>query len=74
MYEQFEYIFLLLQGEIYVISHQIKSNHIVLRKNEVNTYGAPVFAPEHSATVLAAKMCSNSKEHSTYFRFLLFLH
>ncbi len=37
-------------------SHQIKSDHRVLRKNKVDTYGAPVFAPEYRATGLAAKM------------------
>jgi hypothetical protein len=41
-------------------NHKIKTNHRVLRKNEVDTYGPPVFAPDHSATVLAAKMCTNS--------------
>jgi hypothetical protein len=45
-------------------SHLIKSNHRVLKKNEVDTYGATVFAPDYSATVLAAKMCSNFNEHS----------
>ncbi len=29
-------------------------------KNEVDNNGAPVFAPDYSATVLAAKMCTNS--------------
>jgi hypothetical protein len=42
--------------------HQIKLNHRVLRKNEVYTYEAPVFAPDYSATVIAAKMCPNSNE------------
>jgi hypothetical protein len=51
-------------------SHQIKSNHRVLRKNEVDTCGAPVFAPDYSTTVLAAKMCTNSTEHSMYNIFL----
>jgi hypothetical protein len=41
----------------------------VLMKNEVlDTYGAPVFAPDYSTTVLAIKMCTNSNEHSTYSR------
>ncbi len=48
-------------------SYQIKSNHRVLRKNEVDTYGAPVFVPDYSTTVLAANMCANSNEHSMYF-------
>ncbi len=29
-----------------------------------------VFAPDYSATVLAAKMCNNSNEHSMYIRFM----
>ncbi len=32
----------------------------VLRKNKVDTYKALVFAPDYSATVLAAKICTNS--------------
>jgi len=28
------------------------------------------FAPDYSATVLAAEMCTNSHEHSMYIRFL----
>jgi hypothetical protein len=41
-----------------------------LRKNEEDTYGAPVFAPDYSATTLEAKMCTKSNEHSKCFRFL----
>jgi hypothetical protein len=37
-------------------THEVKSNHRIPRKNYVDTYGAPVFAPEYSATGLAAKM------------------
>jgi hypothetical protein len=37
---------LLFYGENYDKSHQIKSNYKVLRKNEVDMYGAPVFAPD----------------------------
>ncbi len=51
-------------------NHYIKSNHRVLRKKEVDTYGPPVFAPDYSATGLAAKMCTNSNEHSMYNKFL----
>ncbi len=29
-------------------------------KNEIDTYGASVFAPDNSAIVLAARMCINS--------------
>ena len=32
-------------------------------KNEVDTYEAPAFAPDHSATVLATKLCTNSNDH-----------
>ncbi len=42
-------------------NHYIKSNHRILRKNEVYTYGTQVFAPDYSATGLAAKMCTNSQ-------------
>jgi len=38
-------------------------------KNEVDTYGAPVFAPDYSATVLVAKMCTNANEHSMYIAY-----
>ncbi len=34
-------------------SHLIKSAHRVLRKDEVDTYRAPVFASDYSATVFA---------------------
>ncbi len=54
-------------------SHQIKSNHRVLSKNEVYSNGLPVFAPDYMPTVLAAKMCSNSNEHSMNIRFLWLL-
>jgi hypothetical protein len=46
-----------------IVYHQIKSNHRVLRKKYVETYGASVFAPDYSATVLAVQMCTNSIEH-----------
>ncbi len=48
-------------------SHLLKSNHRVLRKNTVDTYG---FAPDYSATVYAAKMCTNSYEAFMYISFL----
>jgi hypothetical protein len=44
------------------------------QKNEANTYGAPVIAPDYSATVLATKMCINSNEHSMYIRSLWIQH
>jgi hypothetical protein len=37
-------------------SHKTKSNHRVLRKNEIDTYGATVFALDCSTTVLSAIM------------------
>jgi hypothetical protein len=33
-------------------------------KNEVDSHGAPVFAPDYGATVLATKMCTNANVHS----------
>ncbi len=51
-------------------SLQIKSNYRVPRKNKVGTYGAPVWTPDYSTTVLKAKMCFNSNEHSMYIKFL----
>jgi hypothetical protein len=49
----------------------IKSNHRALRKNEVDTYGAPNFAPDYSATVLAAKKSVNSSKHSFFVYYFL---
>ncbi len=34
------------------LSHLLKSSHRVFRKNKVDTYRAPVFAPDYNATVL----------------------
>ncbi len=48
----------------------MKSDHWVLRKNEADTYGEPIFAPDYSATILAAKMSINLNEHFMYIRFL----
>ncbi len=44
-------------------SHKIKSNHRVLRKNEVEIFGTPVFATGYSTIVLAAIICTNSNVH-----------
>jgi len=63
-------IFLFLREKIAFKSHRIKSNHRLPRKSIVGTYGATVFAPDFGTTVLAAKMCTNSNEHSMYVRFL----
>ena len=49
-------IFYIFKEKIMFINHEIKSNHRVLRKNEVDTYGPPVFAPNYSATGIAPKM------------------
>jgi hypothetical protein len=38
--------------------------------NKVDTFGAPVFAPDYGASVLAAETCTNSHDHSVYIRFL----
>ncbi len=40
------------------------------KRNKVDTYGRPVYAPDKSATLLTAKICTSSNEHSMYIRFL----
>jgi hypothetical protein len=64
--------FSFLRGKLHLKlkSNLIKSNHKVLRKNDVDTFEAPVFAPNYSATVLAAKMCTNFNEHFMYIKSL----
>jgi hypothetical protein len=62
--------FLLFEEKIIFKSYLIKSSHIVPRKNKVHTYGELVFAPYYSATLLVAKIGSNSHVHSMYVRFL----
>ncbi len=57
-------IFCFFKEKIMYKSHEIKSNHRVLRKKYLETYGASVFAPDYIATVLAAQMCTNSIEHN----------
>jgi hypothetical protein len=37
-------------------NHKIKSDHSALWENQVDTYGAPMFAPDYSATDAATKM------------------
>ncbi len=49
-------IFYIFKEKIMFINHEIKSNHRVLRKNEVDTYGPPVFSLDYSATGLTAKL------------------
>jgi hypothetical protein len=51
-------------------SHKINLKHRVPKKNKVYTYRTLVFAPDHSATVLPAQMCTNSNEHYIFIRFL----
>jgi hypothetical protein len=63
-HELFSINFLLFKEKIIFKSHLINSNHRFPRKNKVDTYGAQVFAPDQSAAVLAAKMCTFSHEHS----------
>ncbi len=63
----------LFMEKILFKSHKIISNHRALRKNRVDTHGAPVFAPNYSASDLAVKMCSNSNKHFMYIGFLWFL-
>ncbi len=70
MHGWFECIFYLFKEKITFKCHKIKSNHRVLRKNDVDTYGAPVFALDYSSAGLAPKMCTNSNEHSMYIIFL----
>ncbi len=51
-------------------SHLVKSNHRVLRKNKVDTYGAPVLCLTIAPLFLPAKMCTDSHEHFMYNRLL----
>ncbi len=55
--------FVFFREKIMFKSHKIKSNFRVLRKNKVNAY-------DYRPTVLAAKMCINTNEHSMDIRFL----
>ena len=52
----------------------VKSKIRVLRKNKVDTYEAPVFAPDYSTTVLSAQMCTYFYDHSMSIRFLCCVH
>jgi hypothetical protein len=53
---KFECNFYIFKEKIMFKNHEIKSNHRVLRKNEVDTYGPPVFALDYSTAGLAAKL------------------
>ncbi len=70
MHRWFECKFFYFLKEKLMFRSHIKSNHRVLSKNKVDTYGPPVFAQDYSATILAAKMCTDSNEQSMYIRFL----
>jgi hypothetical protein len=50
--------FLLFKEKIMFKIRYIKNPQSPKKRN-VDTYGAPVFAPDCSATVLAAEMCTN---------------
>ncbi len=56
----FSDLFYIFKEKIMFKSHVIQSNHKVPRKNEVDTYGVPIFAPDYSATVLLASTCTMS--------------
>ncbi len=51
-------------------TQKIKLNHRHLQKYKVDTYEAPVFAPDYNVTVLTAKIHTNSHEDSMYIKFL----
>ncbi len=53
--------FLLFKGEKYIQKSLQNLDHRVLRKNQVDTHVAPVFAPDYSATGLADKKWTNSQ-------------
>jgi hypothetical protein len=44
-------------------NQSIKSNHRVLIKHQLDTFVAPVFAPEYIATILVTELCTNQDEH-----------
>jgi hypothetical protein len=56
MHGDLSVIFFHFKEKILFKNHLIKSNHRVTRKNEVDTHGPPVFAPDYRATGLTAKM------------------
>jgi hypothetical protein len=65
-----ECIFYFLKEKIVFKTLLIKSKIRVPWKNKVDTYEAPVFAPDFSTNVLAAQMCANFYDHSMSIRFL----
>ena len=56
--------FLLFKDKIMFKSQLIKSDYRVLREIYEDAYRTPVFAPDYIATVLVAKLCTNSDEYS----------
>ncbi len=48
--------FSFFKGENYVQKSLNKFNDGVLRKNEVDTYGAPVFTPDRKTTSIVANL------------------
>ncbi len=65
----FSVIFDILKEKIMFKNPQIKSNHTVLMKNDVNVHRPLVFASDYSVTGLASKMCTLNA-HSVYVIFL----
>ncbi len=62
--------FYFFKEKIMFQSHQIKSNHRVLRKNKEHAYRAQSVASDYTASVLAVQIYTNTNEHSMYIRFL----
>jgi hypothetical protein len=57
MHEWFECNFFYFLNEKSMFnSHEIKSDHRVPRKNQVDTHKAPVFTPDYGSTGFAAIM------------------
>ena len=56
MHQWLDCKFLLFKGEKYVLKSLNKIRPQSPEKNLVDTYGAPVFEPDNSATGLAANM------------------
>ncbi len=66
--------FSFLKKKILFKSPLIKSDHRVVQINKLDPYGKPNFALDYSATLSAAKMCTNSNEHSMHIRFIWSKH
>ncbi len=61
---------ILFMEKIMLKSHLVKTDYRDLRITKLDIYVAPVLSTDYSATVLAAKMCTNCHELSMYIRFL----